>query len=438
MVMAGDFVSPSVYNSLKYEGESIRGKQMIDAMNVAGMDYVVFGNHEFDIKESELQSRIEESDFTWISSNTFHKTSHGIQHFKRHTTPFDPSFPETLILNVVDKDGTRAKIGMIALTLPFNQADYVHYTDPIETAKRLYHQIKDSVDVVLALTHLDMEDDIKLAQAIPELGFIMGGHEHDMRYEMIGNVPIVKAHANAKSAYVNTLTINKKSGRNKVHTQLKYIDETIAADLETERIVEKWVNIADDNYSSLGFDAHEIVLTASEPLEGREAYVRTQPTNLTEMVICGVQAAAPLSDVVLVNAGAVRIDDILHAPLSQYDILRTMPFGGGIREVEMKGSLLNQILAVGENNKGKGGYLLHNDNVLVKGTTWTIDNEAIESDKIYRVALLDFLLSGMEMNLGFLKEDHPDILKIYPAEKAIAHPLSDIRLALVQYLQSMH
>ena len=58
LVLAGDFLSPSVYNSLKYEGSRIRGKQMVESMNAAGMDLVVFGNHEFDISETELQSRI--------------------------------------------------------------------------------------------------------------------------------------------------------------------------------------------------------------------------------------------------------------------------------------------------------------------------------------------------------------------------------------------
>src|SRR5687768_18555334 len=38
LVMAGDFLSPSVYNSLKYKGERIRGKQMVESMNAAGMD----------------------------------------------------------------------------------------------------------------------------------------------------------------------------------------------------------------------------------------------------------------------------------------------------------------------------------------------------------------------------------------------------------------
>jgi len=78
LVIAGDFVSPSVYNSLQYQGKTIRGKQMIESMNAAGMDLAIFGNHEFDIKENELQDRINESNFQWISSNAFHKTSSGI------------------------------------------------------------------------------------------------------------------------------------------------------------------------------------------------------------------------------------------------------------------------------------------------------------------------------------------------------------------------
>ena len=73
LVIAGDFVSPSVYNSLKFDGNRIRGKQMIDALNVAGTDMAVFGNHEFDIPEADLQSRINESAFQWVSSNTFQK-----------------------------------------------------------------------------------------------------------------------------------------------------------------------------------------------------------------------------------------------------------------------------------------------------------------------------------------------------------------------------
>ena len=55
LVIAGDFLSPSVYNSLAYNKEYIRGKQMVEAMNAAGMDIAIFGNHELDLKENELR-----------------------------------------------------------------------------------------------------------------------------------------------------------------------------------------------------------------------------------------------------------------------------------------------------------------------------------------------------------------------------------------------
>lgn len=435
LVMGGDFVSPSIYNSLKYEGKSVRGKQMVEALNAAEMDIVVFGNHEFDIKEDELQSRIDESEFTWVSSNTFHKKGSTVQPFTKNSTA---PFPETYILNVSDADGTQAKIGIIGLTLPFNKASYVSYTDPIETAKKLYAQIKDSVDIVVALTHLDIKDDIKLAQEIPTLGLIMGGHEHDMQFEKIGDVYITKAHANAKTAYVNTLSLNKNDGTLKVVPKLEYLNENIAFDDHTSKVVEKWVNIANENYNSLGFDAEDIVIEKSEPLEGREIVIRSQPTNLTELVVNGVEASAPLADVVLVNAGAIRVDDILHAPVSQYDILRAMPFGGEIREVEMKGSLLTKVLDIGESNKGIGGYLLRNSTVNRVNDQWVIGDTIIESDQDYRVAMLGFLLTGMEYNLEFLKDDNPEIVKLYPIETSTDHPQSDIRLALVQYLKSLN
>ncbi|HEY6063494.1 MAG TPA: metallophosphoesterase, partial [Chitinophagaceae bacterium] len=196
LVLAGDFLSPSVYNSLKYEGSRIRGKQMVESMNAAGLDLVVFGNHEFDIAEAELQSRINESDFKWISTNTFHKKDNVISAFVKNRSQSAEPFPETYIISVKDADGTEARVGFIGLTLPFNTAAYVSYTDVFTTAQKAYDFIKDSCDAVVAITHQLMEDDIKLAKQIPGLTLIMGGHEHERHYAKIGNVYITKADAN--------------------------------------------------------------------------------------------------------------------------------------------------------------------------------------------------------------------------------------------------
>ncbi len=83
LVIAGDFISPSVYNSLQYNNQRIKGAQMIACMNAAGMDLAVLGNHEFDFSENDLQDRINESDFLWVSSNTFHKIKDSIVPFTK-------------------------------------------------------------------------------------------------------------------------------------------------------------------------------------------------------------------------------------------------------------------------------------------------------------------------------------------------------------------
>ena len=216
LVIAGDFVSPSVYNSLKFEGNRIRGKQMVDALNTAGVDLAVFGNHEFDIPEADLQSRINESAFQWVSSNTFQKKGNDIVPFVKNTVPF----PETFIKTFTDKDGTTARIGFIGLTLPFNKAAYVSYTDVFVAAQKYYDQLKSSCDAVIAVTHQAMDDDIKLARQIPGLALIIGGHEHERHYAKIGNVYITKADANAKSAYIIKLNLNKKNNELKLKADI--------------------------------------------------------------------------------------------------------------------------------------------------------------------------------------------------------------------------
>ena len=72
LVLAGDFLSPSVIGTVKLEGERVQGAQMVDLMNRVGVDWVTFGNHEFDIKEEALQKRLDESQFQWIAGNVKH------------------------------------------------------------------------------------------------------------------------------------------------------------------------------------------------------------------------------------------------------------------------------------------------------------------------------------------------------------------------------
>lgn len=435
LVMAGDFLSPSVYNSLKVDGVRVRGKQMVEAMNAAGVDMAIFGNHEFDITEAELQQRINEAQFTWISSNAFHKTGNTQEPFVKMKSGKAEPLPEYVFRDIKNADGVKARIGFFGIVLPFNKANYVVYSDPLETAEYIYNKIKDSCDLVVALTHQSMEDDIRLAERIPGLALIMGGHEHDMRKQLVGNVWIVKAHANARTVFHTNLVLDKATGTVEAMPKLVAINESVPEDSLTQFVVDKWNRISNENFASIGFDARAVVLTSGDPLDGREAEVRSRSTNLTRLVVKAMEWAAPEADVAIVNSGSIRVDDILTMPVTQYDFLRTLPFGGGLIEVDLKGALLKQILTSGNANRGIGGFLQYSEKISNNsGNEWNINDKPIDDSAVFRVVLTDFLLTGGEANLEYLTEKNPLIVKVLPPQTNVADPRSDIRLAIIRFL----
>ncbi len=433
-VLSGDFVSPSAIGTLKHEGVTIRGKQMIEVMNAAGIDYVTFGNHEFDIKESEIQARIDESRFVWVSSNVSHVTPKGTAPFTQRGTPL----PRYHIAEFKNPSGTTLKVGIIGITLPANKQDFVAYDDFFEAAKKMEQQIRAQVDYTIALTHIDIADDMKLAGEMPQIPILLGGHDHTHMYIKKGNNVVAKADANAKTAYIHTLRFNKTTRKVQLSSKLRPIDHTLPNDPATQKVVEKWMGIADASLKAMGFNAAETVMVLKTPMDAREAVVRYKPSYAAELVTKAMSAAVPAAECAILNCGSIRIDDIVTGNITQYDVIRILPFGGKIALVEMKGSLLAKVIKNGAvDNVGNGGYLGFDrcaydktrQSAMVSGTP-------IDPGRIYRVALPEFLLTGKEYNLGYLTKDNPEISKVTLPDKP-DDPMSDIRVALINYMKSL-
>ena len=123
------------------------------------------------------------------------------------------------------------------------------------------------------------------------------------------------------------------------------------------------------------------------------------------------------TEIAILNAGSIRIDDVLiPGPVTQLDVIRVLPFGGPVVRVTLSGALLSKVLAIGEQNKGSGGYL------LAAGLPAALDPAGR-----YTVAMTDFLLTGGERNLDFLKRGNPDITNVTD--------LRDIRQALIDEIK---
>jgi 5'-nucleotidase / UDP-sugar diphosphatase len=428
-LLAGDVFSPSALGTAKVNGRRLAGQQMVAAMNAVGFDIATLGNHEFDIPKEDFLQRLRESRFKWFSSNVDTETG----------TEFD-NVARSLIIQTSGDRGAPVRIGVIGLTLDSNPASYVRYRDPIAAAKAEVAKLRGQADILVAVTHLSLAEDQKLAAQVPELDLILGGHEHEniQQWRLVPpratrcpyrGVPIFKADANARTAYIHTLTYDTVTRCLATQSSLQPITAALPEDPATARVVQEWLNTGFQAFRDNGFEPTQTVATTTEALDGLEESVRNRSTNLTQLVANAMLRDVGNADLAIFNSGSIRIDDILPpGPISQYDVIRILPFGGKILAVQMPGSLLQKVLDQGQANRGQGGYLQTANVSRDAKTGWQIQGQPLQGDRRYTVAINDFLMAGQEQNLGFLSLQAPGVTLL--AEK------QDIRLAVIQALQA--
>lgn len=401
-ILSGDLFNPSALGTARVDGERLNGRQMVDVMNVLGLDYATLGNHEFDVNEPTFYQRLSESKATWFSSNVISTTDQPLSGIAPH-----------VIFTVTNPTGASVHIGMFGLTLPSNPVAYVKYVDFKEAAAQQVAELKDQVDILIAVTHLAWEDDRNLVLSFPEIDMVLGGHEHENIQTWRGPnlTPITKADANARTVYIHELAFNTATGALDIDSRLRRVTDAIADEPTVAASVQKWLDIAFAGFRELGFEPTDIVTTISEPLDGTEGSVRYQPTRLTDLIAASMLHAVDDADLAMFNGGAIRIDDtLLPGPITEYDVIRVLPFGGKVMHVEMQGSLLQDVLDAGEANQGLGGYL-QTANVEFDAATsnWSINGAPLDPDKSYVVAINDFLISGRERGIEFLTRDNPGL-----------------------------
>jgi 5'-nucleotidase len=197
-VLAGDLVSPSALGTANVNGTILNGKQMIRTMNILGLDYMTFGDHEFDLSETDLLARMNESTFTWISSNVFRANS---------SEPFGSSITH----KIITIDSVRILIIAFTLEETGNYIRYINQSSLVNYTKQFSSTFPNGTyNVLVALIHLDIATDIELAVDIPQMDLIMGGHEHEDYYYLRGikYTPIYKADANAFTIYIHRCACN--------------------------------------------------------------------------------------------------------------------------------------------------------------------------------------------------------------------------------------
>lgn len=419
--LGGDFLSPSALGLAEVGGGRLAGKQMVAVLNAVGLNWATLGNHEFDVREAEFRSRMAEARFRVVVANV--------------TDTAGQLFPNTVrhaVLRVRTAGGT-LRLGLVGVVLTDNHPSWVRLEDPIASVQREVKALADSsVDAIIALTHLTLAQDQQLAEQVPELALLMGGHEHENYLIRRGAhfTPIVKADANVRTVALISLTVPHRGARAVVDVRFVPIDASLRADPVVAREAAHWVRLGDSAFRAAGLDPSATVTTLTEALDGRESTVRVRPGRLTALIAEALQAEVPQAEVGLMNGGSIRIDDVIApGPITQYDVIRILPFGGRVSGTSMTGALLQQVMEQGAVNRGSGGFL-HVAGAVREGDRWLVGGVPLDPARRYVVATTDFLLTGRERGLGYLR---PGTAGLGPITE-----YRDIRQAVMDRLRAVY
>jgi 2',3'-cyclic-nucleotide 2'-phosphodiesterase (5'-nucleotidase family) len=342
-VLAGDVLSPSLLS--KYYG----GRQMVEALNAAKLDYATFGNHEFELDHDTLVVRIAASNFKWISSNCT----------ETNGSPFPKVLPwDTLRIS-------KHKVGLFGLTLIGNYRRYVRCIDPDSAAHLAIDTLSAlGADLIVGITHQTVAADRDLLSREPKLDLILGGHEHEAHDSVVSGRHVLKADANARTAQFVTLWGGKGQWRQAVG--LVPIDSRLPSDTAVSRVVEGW-----EDSLRLRLGPERAIANTEAPIDARDEVSRKRESALGDLVADAIRAETG-ADVALINAGAMRLDDVIRAgPLTNYQLESIFLFADETRVVSfaVTGSRLRQLLehGVSDSALGKGGFL------QVSGVAFTYD-----------------------------------------------------------------
>ena len=323
--IGGDTLSPSV------ETRTYKGAQMIEAWNAIGLDYAVFGNHEFDLKTPELLERIEESKFTWLGANIIDTNTNKI-------------FADTPEFVIREFEGV--KIGILGLILPetketSSMADHLKVTDYCLAANLIVSRLRrvEKVDAVIGLTHLFMFQDKKVA-GCADFDLILGGHEHTLLQSSAYGTPIFKMTADAREMGRFNLNFDRKTKRlMSMDWEIIPVTDAIEDAPEFAAVVDKYKDLLEQLAQPVG--------RTSVTLDALSISNRTKETNIGNFIADSYRRAAK-ADIGFVNGGSIRAD-LTYNPgvLTKRAVLSMLPFNNAVVKIEISGKTLRDVIEHG-------------------------------------------------------------------------------------------
>ena len=413
-IFSGDLWSPSIHTSI------FNGEQLVDPINACEIDCACLGNHDFDLGLERLQYLNSKCNFPWLLTNL--TNLNGLR------------FASSLPYSYIEKNGY--KIGLIGLieydwisTLSCLDVEDIIYEDFVSAGERLAAQLKEdyNCDLIIAITHMRLPNDRRLAKLCQEIDLILGGHDHLYAIEQYKDCIVVKSGTDFMN--ISEINLEKWDGSEVVEQKVHINDDNVVSDeIYSYVIKKKWkVEVVKrDVVRSIEPDqqmlAHNLkyeekmreqmkvpLFYCDTALETKFAAVRTRETEIGNL-FADLMRKEVVAQCSLLNAGCIRSDfSYTQRLFTAGDVQTINPYEQNIMLVEVTARKLLEAL---ENSVSKSpaleGRFCQVSHIKfewdptkppgsrINVSTLKLDGDSYEPEKIYKVAINQYLYSGKD------------------------------------------
>lgn len=419
VVMAGDFLGPSLLSSLD------KGRGIVDVMNQCGFSHVCIGNHETDVPINAIAPRIMQSNFVWLNTNMRQLDDKLDIETKAHDVV------------IVSNGKFSKKVGLLGLLTEdpglyrpgaFGGASI----EPVMDATEVYlkNGLPQDLDLIIPLTHQRIAEDRTFANKFGGDVFpiIIGGHDHEIYDEIHNGSRIIKTGHDAIHTAIIDIMWDSSEDDVVAEKPLIHVEmiptHTFQGSPDIEDIVSSHKRIIQELESAKIFRFDDWVLHKDPDQVAFSTVDNRLGDSSGSTILCTLFRMAMRASVGIVNAGCIRGNTTY--PMEQKwftwsDLKGEIPFSTELVAVEIPGKVIEDVIT--ESRRGvreqppvaRGGYIHHCDQIQYDNENCkivTICGEPFEPNKMYLTALPGQFFEGIDNHAPLLEWAKEQNLKI--------------------------
>lgn len=366
----------------------------LECMNQMGYDAMCLGNHEFDFGYALIRSRLADANFPMLCANVVDRD--------RGTPVAEPY--------VVLRRGDY-RIGIIGLTtetLAYEThpkvGEQIRVFPTIPVARNMAGYLRSvGCDIVIALAHQGYERDLLMAEAVPEIDVIVGGHSHTFLDQpaRVGNVVVTQNGCWGEDLGVLKLSFTRDDPSQRFAlADFSEVYEPMEPALPQDDGLLAFIN---DYNQRLEQEMGKLVCQSAQDFPVDR--VRFEENALADLVADALRSVAE-ADCAIFNGGNFR-SPLDAGPVTYGELYQLLPYDNFLMKVKVSGAKLRELLSFAGQQYADGGFpqlsgirARYVDLQLVEAT---VNGAPLDDSAEYSLLVTDFLASGGD---GFpLKED---------------------------------